>query len=56
MFDETLQSLNKANITQNKPDTLTYGPLTQSISKKFGITGKPRIEFPLQSPLRFLKF
>ena len=36
MLDETFQSLNKSNLTQNqnKHDTLTYGPLTQSIKLK----------------------
>ena len=35
MLDETFQSLSKTNLTQNqnKHDTLTYGPLTQSNKK-----------------------
>ena len=33
MFDESLQNLSKTNLiqTQSKPDTLTYGPLTQRL-------------------------
>ena len=33
MLDETVQNLNKTTQVQNKHDTLTYGPLTQSKKK-----------------------